>query len=43
MILYLVKRGTLTFYNKSLGTFYCVIYSGRVCISHYVFKIVVVS
>ena len=32
------------FYNKSLliGTFYRVIYSVNVCISHYVFKIVVV-
>ena len=40
MILQLVKRGTFTFY-KSLGTFYCVIYSLRICISHdNVFKIV---
>ena len=29
------KIGTLTFNNKSLGTFYRVIYSVIVCISHY--------
>ena len=33
-----MKSGTFTFYNKSVGTFYRVIYSVliRVCISHYV-------
>ena len=34
MILSLVKSGTLSFYNKSIGTFYRAIYSDRVCISH---------
>ena len=29
-------------YNKSLGAFYSVICSVRVCISHYVFKFVLV-
>ena len=38
MILQMVKSGTCSFYNKSLGTFDRIIYSVRVCISHYVFK-----
>ena len=37
MILYLVKSGTFSFYNKSIGTFYRAIYSVRVCISHCVY------
>ena len=43
MILQLVKSGTFSFYNKSLGTFYRVVYSVSVCISHHthVFKVVV--
>ena len=38
MILNVMKSGTFTFYT-SLGTFYRVIYSVSVCISHYVLKI----
>ena len=30
------QDGTFSFYNKSLGTFFHLIYSVRVCISHYV-------
>ena len=36
VILQLVKNGTLSFYNKFLGTFYGAIYSVGVCISYYV-------
>ena len=31
----MVKSGIFSFYNKSLGTFYHVIYTVRVCISYY--------
>ena len=35
MILQLVKSGTFSFYNKSIGMFYLAFYSVRVCIIKY--------
>ena len=35
-VIRLVKNGTFSFYNKSIGTFYRAIFLVHVCISHYV-------